>query len=40
MNYPLSLAAASTLVMALAMLVLLINEIRRDPWGTRQPAKH
>lgn len=40
MNYPLSLAAASTLVMALAMLVLLINEIRRDPWGTRQPARH
>jgi TRAP-type transport system small permease protein len=33
MGYPLALAAASTLVMALAMLVLLALEIKRNPRG-------
>jgi TRAP-type transport system small permease protein len=36
MGYPLALAAASTLVMALAMLVLLLLEIKRNPRGAKR----
>ncbi|MGL4574499.1 MAG: TRAP transporter small permease [Burkholderiaceae bacterium] len=39
MGYPLALAAASTLFMALAMLVLLVLEIKRNPRGAK-PAAH
>jgi TRAP-type C4-dicarboxylate transport system permease small subunit len=39
MGYPLALAAASTLFMALAMLVLLLLEIKRNPGGAK-PAAH
>jgi TRAP-type transport system small permease protein len=39
MGYPLALAAASTLFMALAMLVLLALEIKRNPRGAK-PAAH
>jgi TRAP-type transport system small permease protein len=36
MGYPLALAAASTLMMALAMLVLLVLEIKRNPRGAKR----
>jgi TRAP-type transport system small permease protein len=39
MGYPLALAAASTLFMALAMLVLLVLEIKRNPRGAK-PVTH
>jgi TRAP-type transport system small permease protein len=39
MGYPLALAAASTLFMALAMLVLLALEIKRNPRAAK-PAAH
>jgi TRAP-type transport system small permease protein len=39
MGYPLALAAASTLFMAVAMLVLLALEIKRNPHGAK-PAAH